>query len=1061
MDPVSPNLLAGLAVEAVKGIVAHWKSTKSDRAKRDTARNIKTISGRIESNAIEYLSRLSMFINDENRTHVAKFLHSAEFRNIARTVAVAVISNELDRVRNFLIEQMSAMLRLRLDLKAANAGPYATDLISTLSISINAAMTTLRKNDQDEYVLVRQQANIELLAGRLKAVADQTRTIEQCNYAVYAEVVQFASEYCRVLRATTDEISPADFDAQKRVSLEDIYVTPRFDPEYPQQFGIRESDPIERDPSFVSLTQLKLHTYRLVVLGDPGAGKSTLVQRVANDLAGEAQGEDSMLAQVPFVVTLRRYEEQKRSKNCSLVDYLVSAIREELHLATSRSVIEYLLASGRAIVIFDGLDELIETHRRREITQSIEAFSASYPTAHMMVTSRIVGYREAPLSPKIFKVASLLPFSERDVETYAQSWFGLDRALTPSERSSVAIAFLKESESIRDLRRNALMLGLLCNVYRGERSIPRSRAELYEQCSRMLFDRWDASRGISSVKILRSDARTALQDVALWIFTDSKLAEGVSEKKLEQRIANHWLGRRFETIEQATDEAHELMKSWRGRAWVLTDIGTKESGGRIYKFTHQTFLEYFASIELVRKHPSPKLLWSVLMPAIRRGEWDVVAQVAIQILDGLYDGGTDAIFTMGCKLVEDESALLEHRYNVAYFLSRYLDVLSPSPAVCRMVISACTKLAVAGQMLSGYPSNYLLTEGGGFGYLAFAETSGTRLGDDGEDVLDAEDLLDPLLIGLHSHADTSTLAVDEFTQCCIRMMRSANIAYGAQAFVLLGNVDRLIFIAENRIDYQLHDHLLECSLSALRERSTLGLVSRKLKDWSVPNFRAALTAWRHRLITRTSFAEACPIEALLTDRPLITHEDLQSQIEEPAAISLLRDFLLGDLDDGLWPDVERSMSVLGQKLRLNALTPPFFGAVHYTGERLLGESIIRPYFRAVHGSPPDELARRRDAAKMKFDNDVILGASVLLGAIIEHEIWELIDESEDQVAFLDLGPLQPLEMAFIARMEEGMYFTMRDSLSSLDLEVDNRRLITSWAERKVDFSRAIQRIRAE
>jgi hypothetical protein len=51
-----------------------------------------------------------------------------------------------------------------------------------------------------------------------------------------------------------------------------------------------------------------------------------------------------------------------------------------------------LLITGTALVIFDGLDELLDTGHRAEVTAIVERFCTEYPLAPVLVTSRLVGY---------------------------------------------------------------------------------------------------------------------------------------------------------------------------------------------------------------------------------------------------------------------------------------------------------------------------------------------------------------------------------------------------------------------------------------------------------------------------------------------------------------------------------------------------------------------------------------------------------------------------------------------------------------------------------------------
>ena len=194
---------------------------------------------------------------------------------------------------------------------------------------------------------------------------------------------------------------------------------------------------------------------------------------------------------------------------------------------------------------------------------------------------------------------------------------------------------------------------------------------------------------------LRSDAREALQDIALWIFQNPRLANGLPHKKLVDRLIDFYHPSKYEKRLRAEEVAEELLALWRGRAWVLTDSGTTPSGQTLYGFTHQTFLEYFAAIELARRNPNPQKLWAVLSSHIARAEWDIVAQVAIQSLNKSYRDGTNIIISNLLRLAAGSHVV--ERLNLLNFVSRYLDALAPSAKRSREVTSACVDLALFGQ----------------------------------------------------------------------------------------------------------------------------------------------------------------------------------------------------------------------------------------------------------------------------------------------------------------------------------------------------------------------------
>ena len=150
-----------------------------------------------------------------------------------------------------------------------------------------------------------------------------------------------------------------------------------------------------------------------------------------------------------------------RSKgHVQIVQFIQITAESHFQLSTPPpETFEFLLLNGRAIVIFDGLDELLETNYRQEISADIESFCALYPSVPVLVTSRKVGYDQAPLNPEQFEKFHLAPFNTQQVETYVSNWFSLDTILTNTQQEQKTKAFLSESESIMDLCENVSLVG--------------------------------------------------------------------------------------------------------------------------------------------------------------------------------------------------------------------------------------------------------------------------------------------------------------------------------------------------------------------------------------------------------------------------------------------------------------------------------------------------------------------------------------------------------------------------------------------------------------------------
>jgi hypothetical protein len=279
-------------------------------------------------------------------------------------------------------------------------------------------------------------------------------------------------------------------------------------------------------------------------------------------------------------ITLREFA-AKDPPESSVVGFIENALEALYQCSPPPGLVELLLLTGRAVVLFDGLDELLDTTRRRDVTDRVERFCSEYPHAPVLVTSRLIGYDQARLDDTQFTCYRLGRFGGEQVGDYVRKWFALDE----DARTDDAEAFLAESASIPDLRSNPLLL-----------------------------------------------------------FTRNEPQPAVTERELITATAEFLHGRGFESEDEAKDAAREFVGFCRGRLWVFSDAGTTAYGEKLYAFTHRTFLEYFAAEQLAFACDSPERLASELVPHVARSEWEVVGELAVQVKDCTSSDGAQRIF---------------------------------------------------------------------------------------------------------------------------------------------------------------------------------------------------------------------------------------------------------------------------------------------------------------------------------------------------------------------------------------------------------------------------------
>ena len=461
-------------------------------------------------------------------------------------------------------------------------------------------------------------------------------------------------------------IEPPDFSRRRKVPIADLYVPP--------DITVPGAPPNPDDtPRTVAFDQLVAAIDRTVLLGDPGGGKSTASQVIAHRWASDPA------AHVPFLVVLRDFAPTD-SPARSVVEHIEDRLKAFHQCPPPPGAVERLLLSGDAAVIFDGLDELIDTASRLEVTRTIEQFCAQYPLAPVLVTSRLVGYDEAGLDERQFRRYTIAGFDERRARDYVRRWFAQDADVPDGYAEQLADAFMKESDTVADLRSSPLMLSYMCVLYRGAGTLPRDRPAVYEQCTRLLLDTWDARRRIKVDLRARNHIEPALRDIAYWLFTQGGDPE-VTEQELIAHTTDYLHQNAFERRVDAYAAAQEFIVFCRGRAWILSDAGTTVHGGHLYRFTHRTFLEYLAAYHLAGLSDTPERLARRLVPRVARAEWEVVAQLAVQIKSRAQARGAERIYT--ALLGEKRRRSVAGRANVLRFLARCLEFVEPPPAVVR------------------------------------------------------------------------------------------------------------------------------------------------------------------------------------------------------------------------------------------------------------------------------------------------------------------------------------------------------------------------------------------
>lgn len=500
-----------------------------------------------------------------------------------------------------------------------------------------------------------------------KAISTHLHSIDQrIDYLVnkdslsQEDINTTLSLICRNLRNKYKHISIETNKGSKRVDISRIY-TPstitsnekiardRFLKEIAQQSGkkinLRNelfSEIIKSDAVDYKFQEFKSSFNRAVILGDPGGGKSTICQQLCYEMAkaqvsyldfretGEKRFDYSTL-RIPLKVTLRSYEAAKHKD--PQIDLLTYIVRDTKNHCTSESIdniqcaILHALTFGRALIVFDGLDEILAVSRRREFVDLVSSFSHQYPLCQVLVTSRLVGYRDAKL-PDDFTEYRLQHFDNEEIVDYVTKFMTVVAGTNKKESGKKAESFLKQTNNhASDIRKNPLMLGLMSSIFNIKGDVPSNRPEIYKHCATLMFEKWDQDRDIRAEIPDDFDLLDLFSDIAYQLFDDDETNKEyeVDREWLKKQITNYFRTL-YESESKAISASRNLVAFVTGRAWVMAEFGDNA-----YRFTHQTFLEYFFARHLDGKFDTIKQLFSVIRPKIRQRKWEVVAPLSLQL----------------------------------------------------------------------------------------------------------------------------------------------------------------------------------------------------------------------------------------------------------------------------------------------------------------------------------------------------------------------------------------------------------------------------------------------
>ncbi|HNP70438.1 MAG TPA: HEAT repeat domain-containing protein [Kouleothrix sp.] len=412
---------------------------------------------------------------------------------------------------------------------------------------------------------------------------------------------------------------------------------------------------------------------RVVILGDPGAGKTTLLKYLTVTCAtsdpaevppGLRAEDESVL--LPIFVSLGEFatETAERRQDYNLIDYLYTNARERLMLAMPPGFFEAALEAGRCLVCLDGLDEIWSITQRKTVCDAVKALVNRFPKSYYVVTSRIIGYEDAPLDSRDFVHRTVMPLTNDSIRRFVEQWYEL-REINPVRRQRQVAKLLKTLERqprIQTLARNPLLLTIITLVHHIETDLPLERVKLYDICVTTLIEKWDESKGLVSDEnqaLFQRYRRWLLERLAYALHIrsgPSGQVQTVKEGDLEHLLMGFLREKRQLDLADdpaaARDAARAFIRIVRSRTGLLI-----ERGNGVFGFPHLTFQEYLAACDIENRsmYGGEQAIWDEIQPHIRESHWREIIllllgklnkyeDLASRIIERILDSGASARF---------------------------------------------------------------------------------------------------------------------------------------------------------------------------------------------------------------------------------------------------------------------------------------------------------------------------------------------------------------------------------------------------------------------------------
>ncbi len=259
----------------------------------------------------------------------------------------------------------------------------------------------------------------------------------------------------------------------------------------------------------------------LLIEGAAGSGKTTLLKHLTYCLAPQNRSRlqlEGLAGYLPLLIRLNEINDffeapDGHHPGANLEDLLAWYFEVKMGASLSIAAGMAFIQAEKAVILLDGLDELLPQHRK-PIINAFADLRVRHPGCKLVLTSRPHGIGAAAINRLGKRHIKILALNPDQINLFIHKWFthfypgtsGVGR-----QNADAMINAVQSHPTIAKLTDTPLMLTAICILYHDGKELPEQRAELYKKfIDNLLYRRFDQSEQVHDfLKTLAFEMHTA------------------------------------------------------------------------------------------------------------------------------------------------------------------------------------------------------------------------------------------------------------------------------------------------------------------------------------------------------------------------------------------------------------------------------------------------------------------------------------------------------------------------------------------------------------------------